>query len=53
LKGEIFFSFFFAFFILFSNVLFYFILFYFILFYFIFEGAIPPNINKGAFLHCT
>jgi len=48
LKGEIFFSFFFAFFILFSNVLF-----YFILFYFIFEGAIPPNINKGAFLHCA
>jgi len=35
--------FFFAFFILFSNVL----------FYFIFEGAIPPNINKGAFLHCA
>jgi len=30
-----------------------FILFYFILFYFIFEGAIPPNINKGAFLHCA
>jgi len=40
--------FFFAFFILFSNILF-----YFILFYFIFEGAIPPNINKGAFLHCA
>jgi len=33
--------------------LFSFQIFYFILFYFIFEGAIPPNINKGAFLHCA